>query len=132
MSEDDARRAVIRHLLAKADKALAAARREHAAGDLDLAVNRVYYACFYAASAVLLRDKRQFVKHAGVRAAIHQHLVKPGTLSTALGKFYDEAFTDRQEADYGLAVVFDSTSVAARMEQAERFVAEMRRLLDTR
>ena len=54
MSEDEARRAVIQHLMDKADKALAAARREHTAGDLDLAVNRVYYACFYAASAVLL------------------------------------------------------------------------------
>ncbi|MCP4250026.1 MAG: HEPN domain-containing protein [bacterium] len=130
MSEDEARRAVIQHLMAKTDKALAAAPREHTAGDLGLAVNRVYYACFYAASAVLLRDKRQFVKHAGVRAAIHQHLVKPGTLSTAMGKFYDEAFKERQEADYGLAVEFDSDAVTARIEQPECFVTEMRRLLD--
>ena len=63
------------------------------------------------------------MKHAGVRAAIHQHLVKSGTLSTALGKFYDEAFKERQEADYGLAVEFDSHAVTDRIEQAERFVA---------
>jgi len=129
MSGDEARQAVIHHWLDKADHALAAARREHAAGDLGLAMNRVYYACFYAATAVLLRDKREFTKHAGVRAAIHQHLVKPGRISTAMGTFYDQVFRERQEADYTAMTEFEPATVADRITQAELFVAEMRRLL---
>lgn len=131
MSEDEARRVVIQHLMDKANRALSAARREYSADDLSLAMNRVYYACFYAASAVLLRDKRRFVKHTGVRAAVHQHLVKPGKLSAAMGRFYDEAFKERQRADSAIPAEFKSTTVTARIEQAERFVAEMQRLLRT-
>ena len=131
MSEDEARRAVIQHLMEKAGQALAAARREHAAGDISLAVNRVYYACFYAASAVLLGDRRQSVKHTGVRAAVHQHLVKPGRLSAAMGRFYDEAFKERQQADYAMPVEFEPATVTARIEQAEHFVAQMQGLLQT-
>ena len=70
MSEEEARRAVIARLMERSEMALAAARRECEAGDLPLAMNRVYYACFYAASAALLRERKQFAKHAGVRAGL--------------------------------------------------------------
>jgi hypothetical protein len=129
MSQDEARRAVIAHLMDKADKALEAARREYTAGDLGLTVNRVYYACFYAASAVLLHERKEFVKHAGLRSAIHQHLVRAGKLSHEFGKFFDEAFEERQEADYEAMSQFEADAVRTRIEGAKRFVAEMRRLL---
>jgi uncharacterized protein len=86
MSEDQARAVVIDRLMAKSDQALQAARRDLAVGDVALASNRVYYACFHALSAVLLNERQQFVKHAGVRAAMHQHLVGPGRLSKDLGR----------------------------------------------
>jgi len=129
MSEEEARHAVIIRLMEKSEMALAAARRECEAGDLPLAMNRVYYACFYAASAVLLRQKKQFARHAGVRAALHQYLIKPGRVSPEFGKFYDQAFEDRQEADYTTAAEFEAATAAAGIEEAERFVAQMRRLL---
>jgi len=129
MSGDEARRAVIQHWMDKADHALAAARREYAAGDLGLAMNRVYYACFYAATAVLLHDQKEFTKHAGVRAAIHQHLVRPGKISVDMGTFYDQVFRERQEADYTAMTEFETVNVANRIKQAELFIAEMRKLL---
>lgn len=129
MSGDEARQAVIRHWMAKADNALAAAQREYAAHDLGLAMNRVYYACFYAATAVLMHDQKEFTKHAGVRSAIHQYLVKPGRISAAMGTFYDQVFRERQEADYTAMTEFEPTTVAGRITQAELFVADMRKLL---
>ena len=128
MSEDEARQTTIRYLLEKADNALLAAQREYSAGDLDFAINRVYYACFYAASAVLLNEKQQFTKHTGVRTAVHMHLVKAGKLSPEMGKFYDEAFKERHEADYTLPSEFDPKTTANRIEQASAFVTEMKRL----
>jgi len=129
MSGDEARRAVVRNWMAKADAALAAARREWSAGDTSLAVNRVYYACFYAATALLLQEQKEFTKHVGVRAAVHRHLVKPGRISAIMGKFYDQAFNERQEADYTSLAEFEAATVAERIDDAERFVAEMKRLL---
>lgn len=129
MSEDEARRAVIHRLIEKANQALASARQVLSSGDAGLATNRVYYACFYAVSAILLDRRRQFVKHAGVRAALHQHLVKTGLLSQEMGRFYDTAFSERQEADYNAMASFDPHVVEQRIAQAEQFVELMKGLL---
>jgi len=91
---------VVRYWLEKASESLASARDELGAGRYAFAVNRCYYSAFYAASAVLLFRGHRFRKHAGVRAAIHRHLVKPGLLSTEQGRVYDRMFHDRQEGDY--------------------------------
>jgi len=68
-------------------------------------------------------------RHAGLRSAVHQHLVRAARLAADLGRFYDDAFDDRQEADYGVAGEFEPTTVQDRIAHAERFVAEMKRLL---
>ncbi len=52
---------VIHYLLQKADQALESARSEFQAQRFDFAINRAYYACFYAASAVILQRGKQFV-----------------------------------------------------------------------
>ena len=70
--------AVVRYWWAKADASLASARRELEAGALEFAVNRLYYALFYAASAVLLIRNLSFNKHSGVRAAFHREIIKKG------------------------------------------------------
>lgn len=57
--------------IARAEAALASARVEQEAGRDDFAVNRAYYAAFYAASAALLKRGHRFAKHAGVRSAVH-------------------------------------------------------------
>lgn len=129
MSEAQDRRTVVALWMGKADQALAAARRELAAGDGGLATNRIYYACFYAAMAVLLQENMQFSSHAGVRAAVHQHLVKCGRLPASMGKFHDQAFEDRQEADYVALAKFDTEVIRSRIDEAQRYVAYMKRLL---
>lgn len=132
MTKDEARRSVVDYWLRKAGTALASARSEYDAGRLDFAVNRAYYACFYAASAILLKHGKKFVKHSGVRGAIHQDLVKPGMLDVKWGKAYDQIFENRQSGDYLELYEFEKTQVAELLTQAEEFVGEMRRLLSTR
>jgi uncharacterized protein (UPF0332 family) len=63
MTQDEARRSVVQYWMRKADDALASAHSEFSAGRTDFAVNRSYYACFYAASAYLLMFGKKFVKH---------------------------------------------------------------------
>jgi hypothetical protein len=118
-----------RYWLEKSRRALEAAERERAAADLPLAVNRVYYACFYALSAVLTADGMAYGKHSAVRSALHQRLVKAGRVTPEWGAFYDRAFDDRQEADYEAVAEFDDATVRERIGKAAAFVAEMKRLL---
>ncbi len=51
------------------------------------AINRAYYALFYAVSALLLEEGRRFSKHSGVRAAFNRDLVKPGLTVRSFWKF---------------------------------------------
>lgn len=129
MTEDQARDEVINYWRHQAREALASARSELSAGRLQFAINRAYYACFYAASAVLLRDKQKFVKHKGVRAAVHKNLVKAGRLGTKWGSVYDRLFEGRHEADYQDLVHLEPEAVTESVEQADLFVAEMEILL---
>jgi uncharacterized protein (UPF0332 family) len=129
MTPGEARERAVQYLMQSAEESLASARSELAAGRARFAMNRAYYACFYAASGVLLAEGRHFVKHAGLRSAVHKHLVKPGKLSADMGKLYDELFADRHEADYGTFVEFDGATVQDRIDAAERFVEAMKGLL---
>jgi uncharacterized protein (UPF0332 family) len=129
MTRDEARAKVIQHWLRKADTALESAKAEFAAKRFDFAVNRSYYACFYAASAMLLSEDRKFVKHSGVRAAVHREFVKTGRLDAKWGKAYDRIFEARQAADYLELFEVDKVTAIEILQLAKDFVAEMRRLL---
>lgn len=129
MTDDLARRTVAEYWMEKANAALASARSEMNAGRYDFAANRVYYACFYSASAVLLEEGQRFRKHAGVRGAVHQFLVKSGRLDAQWGRIYDRVFESRQLADYLELVEFEEHRIRDLLSQSEGFVAEMKQLL---
>lgn len=131
MTHDQARREAVAYLLTNADEALESAASELAAGRLRFAINRVYYASFYATSAVLLGEGRSYAKHSGIRSGLHQHLVKTGRVPAELGQFYDDIFDDRQEGDYGVLVEFDRATVKQRLETGRRLVEHMKQLLTT-
>ena len=120
---------VINYLLQKADQALDSARSEFQAQRFDFAINRAYYACFYAASAVMLQRGKQFVKHSGLRSAIHKDLVRPGHVAPEWGKVFDRAFEARQEADYLILFSFPSEQVEQVIQDSVGFVQVMRKLL---
>ena len=129
MTSDQARAEVIAFWLGRSDEAIASALAELAAGRCAFAVNRAYYACFYALSAVLLAEGRKYAKHSGVRAALHRDFIRRGRLDSSWGRVYDRVFENRQRGDYQELVVFDAEHANALCEEAIGFVAQMRRLL---
>ena len=85
-------------------------------------VNRLYYACFYAVSALLLTKGLSSAKHSGVRSLFHQNFVKSGLIETELGQFYDMLFDNRQKGDYADLVRFDPNEICDWYEEAQEFV----------
>lgn len=120
---------LVQYWLKKSQESLDAARDEMKACRLSFSVNRIYYACFYAVSAVLLQEKLRFKKHSGVRAALNQHLVKSGIVSLEHGKFYDELFEARQRGDYIELVSFEKEQVKDWLQQASQFVEVIKALI---
>jgi uncharacterized protein (UPF0332 family) len=113
-------------LLRKADAALASAKRDLDAGDLDGAANRLYYAMFHAARAALASIGEQAqAKHKTIIAQFGLHFCKNGPLPTELGRAINEAEELRLEGDYGAGTP-DATEVAAYVAKAGHFIAESR------
>jgi len=129
MSTEERRAEVVRYWWSKAEDSLAAARRELEAGAYDFAVNRLYYAAFYAVSAALLERQLSFRKHTGVRATFHHKFIKTGLLDVEWGKLYDQLFEDRQEGDYVALIEFDREYVEAQLTRCTQFLDELRPLI---
>ena len=87
-----------------------------------IAVNRAYYAFFYAATALLLVLDITRSKHAGVLAAFREHFVKAKVFSIEDSHAYGSAFELRNVADYEMLGQIDSTQAQAAVESAQGFV----------
>ena len=72
MTKKEKRSEILLYWLEKSEESLASARREFEAGSFSFAMNRLYYAAFYAVSALLMEHDLSFKKHSGIRAAFHQ------------------------------------------------------------
>lgn len=103
---------LIKFRLDRADNALEEARLLFESGHINTYVNRLYYAAFYAVSALLLCRDISTSKHSHLRSVFHKDFVKPGTVPVEHGKHFDILFNSRQEGDYGDFVIFNADDVA--------------------
>jgi uncharacterized protein (UPF0332 family) len=94
------------------------------------AINRAYYAIFYAANALLATKELTRSKHSGVIAAFRQHFVKPGLIESEYSDIYGRVMDDRHKGDYE---IIESTMDQARaqtdLKDAQRFVQRVERYL---
>ena len=93
------------------------------------AINRSYYAIFYAASGLLLTEDISRSKHSGVVAAFRQHFVKPGLIETEYSDIYGDVMEARVDGDYDMTFDADLTTAAERLIDARRFVERVIRHL---
>lgn len=99
-------------------------------GHLNTFVNRLYYACFYAVSALLLLKGASSAKHSGTRSLFHQMFVKTGAIDIEKGQLYDRLFDNRQKADYSDFIKFNLDDVRGWLDEAEQFVSLIKAFVD--
>lgn len=81
-------------------------------GYYNTAMNRMYYACFYAVSALLLHAGIDGVKtHEGVRQMFGKHFIQTELLPKEWGRFYTIVFNNRSAADYEDFKTYDLSAV---------------------
>jgi uncharacterized protein (UPF0332 family) len=100
------------------EEALLMRREEH----WNACANRLYYACFYAVTALLGKKGLSATKHSGVKAFFNQHFVKSGHVSKEKGRLYNNLFEARQEGDYVDFVLFDRDTVEPWIPEVIDFV----------
>ena len=69
-------------------------------GYYNTAVNRLYYACYYAAIALLIKHGINPSTHAGVKQMIGMHFVATNRLSRESGRCFSLLFERRHSSDY--------------------------------
>lgn len=85
-------------------------------------VNRLYYACFYAVSALLIQEGMSSSRHSGVRSFFNRYFVKTGRIDANAARIFNDLFERRQEGDYVDFVRFEESQVRAWVPKAEAFV----------
>lgn len=95
----------------------------------DAAMNRLYYACFYSVTALLISHGIESQTHAGARQMLGMHFVRTGKLSIKLSKFYSDLFANRQTGDYEDFVYMDKDTVEPLYPQAVEFVTAIEQLI---
>lgn len=98
-------------------------------GRLHSAVNRFYYAAFYATRALLATTGLDSSKHSGVISLFHQHFVKPGTFNPEISRTLTESFEKRQDSDYEDFAEVSRPEVEAMKESVRQFMEECKRVL---
>ncbi|MBK8986919.1 MAG: HEPN domain-containing protein [Chloroflexi bacterium] len=114
--------------IAHARQAIATGKLVLAHEDYITAVNRAYYAIFYAANALLASKGLERSKHSGVIAAFRQHFVKTGLIEPEFSRFFGAAMDERHAGDYDLEPL-DYESASRHLENATIFLERMERAL---
>jgi uncharacterized protein (UPF0332 family) len=92
-------------------------------------MNRMYYACFYAVSALLVNEGIDAKSHAGVRQMLGMHFVRTGKFPIPLSKFYTDLYDNRQIGDYEDFIYFDEQTTSELYPQAVELVKSIEEML---
>jgi len=93
------------------------------------AVNRLYYACYYAVIALLINTDIQAHTHAGERQMFGLHFINTGLMEKESGKFYSDIFDMRQTADYDDYIDFNKEDVLDLIDPDNELITKIEGLL---
>ncbi|MHB8907914.1 MAG: HEPN domain-containing protein [Syntrophales bacterium] len=94
------------------------------------AVNRIYYAMFYAVSALAFAHGFTTVSHNQLRGYFNREFVKTGLIATQHGKAYGLAFDSRKKGDYDDLVEFEKEQVNEMLCEATEFLHIINQLVN--
>jgi len=119
---DEQRIDIVRYRMENAQKTLVEVESHRENGFYNTAVNRMYYACYYAACAILIANGIETKSHEGVRQKLGMHFVLTGKLPPELGRFYSRLFSKRSTGDYEDFVNHSRETVDELLPSAKSFV----------
>lgn len=116
-------RALLQHRLEQAQETLREAAILQDAAAYRGAVNRAYYAMFYALLALLATKQLGTAKHSGAIGLFDREFVKTGIFPVELSRALHLAFDQRQSSDYGEWNVLEAREAKMTVSDARQFVA---------
>ena len=128
LSEENVR-ALVSYRLSRAKETLAEIPNLKDMGYLNTAVNRLYYACYYAVVALLIKKHIHASTHAGVKQMLGLHFVSKGLITRESNRSFSLLFERRHSSDYDDFAYATIEDVDELLPKAESFISEIERLL---
>lgn len=128
--DEQSRKELVVYRLDRADETMQEASLMAKEGHYNAAVNRLYYACFYAVQALLLKNQIAATTHAGVKSMLGLHFVSKGVLPIEFGKTFNTLFEKRHSSDYEAFAYCDKALIDDLTPLAEAFVNKIKELLE--
>lgn len=92
-------------------------------------LSRSYYAMFSAVRALLALKELDSSKHSGVISLFNQHFVKTNLVDASFGRMLRKAQYSRERSDYGDYVLVTLDEAQKQLNNAEKFIEEIERVL---
>lgn len=122
--------AYVRYRLEKAQEVYRAAQVLYDASQWNSVINRLYYSCFYSASAYLLYKHIPAKSHSGVIGQFSENVVRMGIISIADFRVYAKLLNWRSKGDYNDLFDFSQEDVDSMMEPTKNFIDKVAELID--
>lgn len=123
------RDALVQYRLDRADETLKEVEILANESHYNAAANRLYYACYYAVTALLVANGYSTQTHAGIKTLLGLHFVSKGLLSNEYGKTFSRLFEIRHSGDYDDFVYCDKAMIDEYMPKAKEFINAIKTLL---
>ncbi|GHB71933.1 HEPN domain-containing protein [Persicitalea jodogahamensis] len=120
----------VRYRLEKSEETFEVAQLLVVNSKWNSAINRLYYAAYYAISALLFQSGLSTKTHTGVKTSFFLQYIKTDKISVELGKVYSDLFDSRQKGDYGDIWDFTEEEVSAIIEPTRELIEAVRREIE--
>jgi uncharacterized protein (UPF0332 family) len=93
------------------------------------AISRLYYSCYYAVIALLLKNNFETKSHSGVRSKFSDVYIKTGKIDVKFGKLLSHLADYRQKGDYGDLYDYDDKIVLPLVDEVKEFLSVIKVLV---
>lgn len=130
--DEQSRQALVKYRIERAEETIDEAVLLSKESHFNAAANRLYYACFYAASALMVANGIITSSHAGVKTMLGMHFVSKGLLPIEQGKTFSRLFEIRHSGDYDDFVYCDKEMIEEYTPKAKEFIDSIKTLLNNK
>ena len=128
--DEESRLGLIHYRIERSDEAIEEAAILAERCHYNAAVNRLYYACFYAVQALLLKHHIAASTHAGVKSMLGLHFISKGIIAIEHGKTFNTLFEKRHSSDYEAFTYCDQQMIDDLTPMAVGFIENIKELIE--
>ena len=125
---DENRKDIVTYRIERSFVALEQAKGNLQMGYLEITANRLYYAAYYAASALLIANEIRVKSHEGCIGQFNLHFVKTGLVPIDMGKLFSTLFDMRLTGDYSDRFDLTVEDVVPNIQRTEDFIVKVTNL----